>query len=338
MDQRIHVKLKIMENNLQDILREAMSKLREGKIEESLSLFSKARKEAIKRVSSEALTPEAYDLLINMFALTYLGMLYYSAIGQKSAKEKDETAKLICKSEALGISNIIDGIFLPILTFDESKARQKVLPLIQQYEAYREDLSKEIVQLANSKNYQGQEQAQYIDSMKQIVESVDPGLLEIRTLALQLGRRFEAGNFKQARKIYEYVRDEIHYMPDPLPFEDIQSPSVTLGRSTGDCNDQAVLLCSLLLAIGFETALLFADTNGDNIADHVYSAVHIPNAPDLYKPFVNKKIAEEPLHDWIPLDPTCEDLDFGVLTFENLEIKHACFFTKSGKHFVNKEK
>ena len=202
MDQRIHVKLKIMENNLQDILREAMSKLREGKIEESLSLFSKARKEAIKRVSSEALTPEAYDLLINMFALTYLGMLYYSAIGQKSAKEKDETAKLICKSEALGISNIIDGIFLPILTFDESKARQ-VLPLIQQYEAYREDLSKEIVQLANSKNYQGQEQAQYIDSMKQIVESVDPGLLKIRTLALQLGRRFEAGNFKQARKIYE---------------------------------------------------------------------------------------------------------------------------------------
>jgi hypothetical protein len=326
-----------MENKLQDMLQAAMARLREGKIEEALSLFSKARKEIIKQFSSKALTPEAYDLLINMFILTYMGMLHYSAIGQKTATMKDETANLVCKSEALGISNIIDGIFLPLLMLDESKARQRVLTLIHLSETYREDLSKEIVQLVNSiNNNQGQERTKYIDSMKQIVESVDPGLEEIRTLALQLGRRFEAGNFKQARKIYEYVRDEIHYMPDPLPFEDIQSPKITLGRLTGDCNDQAVLLCSLLLAIGFETALFFADTDGDNIADHVYSAVHIPDAPELYKPFVNKKIAEENLHDWIPLDSTCEDLDFGVLTFENLEIKHACFFTKSGKHFVNK--
>ncbi len=177
-----------MENKLQDVLQDAMARLQEGKIEEALSLFSKARKEVIKQFFSEALTPEAHDLLINTFVLTYIGMLHYSAIGQQTAKEKDETANLVCKSEALGISNIIDGVFLPLLMFDESKAKQRVLPLIQQSEIYRENLSKEIVQLMNSiKNYQGKEQVQYIDSMKQIVESVDPGLEEVRTLALQLG-------------------------------------------------------------------------------------------------------------------------------------------------------
>lgn len=330
--------MRTMENKLQKLLHDAISKLREGKIEEALSLLSKARKEVIRQVSSEALTSEAYNLLINVSFLTYLGMLHYLAIEKKTAKEMDNVAKLVCTSEALGISNLIDGIFLPLMMFDEFKARQKFLPLVQQCETCREDLPKEIARLVNSiKNCPGLEQEQYIDSMKQIVEAVDPGSQEVRALALQLGRRFEAGNFKQARRIYEYVRDEIHYMPDPLPFEDIQSPNITLGRLSGDCDDQAILLCSLLLAIGFETALFFADTDGDNMADHVYSAVHIPDAPELYKPFVNKKIAEKNLHDWIPLDPTCEDLDFGVLTLESLEIKHAFFFTKGGKYFVNKE-
>ncbi len=111
-----------MENKLQDTLHVAMARLREGKTEEALSLVSKARREVIKQFSSKALAPEAYDLLISMFVLTYLGMLHYSAIGQKTAKVKDETANLVCKSEALGISNIIDGIFLPLLMFDESKS------------------------------------------------------------------------------------------------------------------------------------------------------------------------------------------------------------------------
>jgi hypothetical protein len=69
----------------------------------------------------------------------------------------------------------------------------------------------------------------------------------------------------------------------------------------------------------------------------VYSAVHIPNAPELYKPFANKKIAGKDLHDWIPLDSTSEDLDFGVITFDNLEIKHAFFFTKDGQYFLDEK-
>lgn len=327
-----------MENKLQTLLKDAISKLNEAKIEEALSLFSKARKEVIRQVSSEVMTSEMYDLLLNVSVLTYLGMLHYLAIGQKTTKDIDNIAKLTYLSESLGISNVIDGVFLPLLMIDDFKAKQKSLPLLRQHESYREYLSKEVGQLINSiRNHKDREQQQYNESINKIIKAVNPGSQEVRNLALQLGRRFEAGDFKQARKVYEYVRDEIHYMPDPLPFEDIQSPDITLRRLSGDCDDQAILLCSLLLAIGFETALFFADTDGDGTADHVYSAVHIPNAPELYKPFVNKKIAGQNLHDWIPLDPTSEDLDFGVITFDNLEIKHAFFFGKDGQYFVDKE-
>ena len=57
----------------------------------------------------------------------------------------------------------------------------------------------------------------------------------------------------------------------------------------------------------------FADTDGFNIADHVYSAVCVHDARDLYKPFLNKKAADENLQEWIPLDSTCEDLDSAFL-------------------------
>jgi hypothetical protein len=327
-----------MENKLRILLQDAISSLREGKIEETISLLSKARKEVIKQISSEAMTPEMYNLLLNLSTLTYLGMLHYLAIGHKTKEEVDNLTKLACLSESLGISNIIDGVFLPLLMIDDSMARQKFLPLLHQCEGCREDLSKEVGQLVNTlRNYRGREQEQYNNSIKTIIKAVNPESEEVRTLALQLGRRFEAGNFKQARRIYEYVRDEIHYMPDPLAFEDIQLPETTLKRLSGDCDDKAILLCSLLLAIGFETALFFADTDGDGMADHVYSSVHIPSAPDLYKPFMNKKMAEKDLRDWIPLDPTSEDLDFGVITFDDLEIKHAFFFTRKGQYFLDKE-
>jgi hypothetical protein len=327
-----------MENKLRILLQDAISNLHEEKIEEAISLLSKARKEVIKQISSEAITPEMYNLLLNLSTLTYLGMLHYLAVGHRTTKEVDSIAKLACLSESLGISNIIDGVFLPLLMIDDSMARQKFLPLLRQCESCREDLSKEVGQLVNTfRNCRGREQEQYNDSIKTVIKAVNPGSEQVRALALQLGRRFEAGNFKQARRIYEYVRDEIHYMPDPLPFEDIQPPETTLKRLSGDCDDKAILLCSLLLAIGFETALFFADTDGDGMADHVYSSVHIPSAPDLYKPFMNKKIAGKDLRDWIPLDPTSEDLDFGVITFDDLEIKHAFFFTREGQHFVDKE-
>jgi hypothetical protein len=330
----------IMEDGsqLQTLLKDAISKLSEGKTDEAISLLSKARKEIISYISTEPMTPQMYNLLCDVSALTYLGMLHYFAMAQKTTEKLDNIAKLTYLSESLGVCNILEGVLLPLLMVDDNKAKEKFLPLIQLGENCREEIRKNVGKLITTiRNDKSGKTQKYSESIQKIIETVNPGSPEVRALALQLGRRFEAGDFKQARKIYEYVRDEIHYMRDPVPFEDIQSPEITLRRLSGDCDDQAILLCSLLLAIGFEAALLFADTDGDNFADHVYCAVYIPEAPELYKPFANKKIGGKDLHDWIPLDPTSEDLDFGVITFDNLEIKHAFFFLSDRQYLVNEE-
>lgn len=320
--------------NLQALLKDAISNLNEAKTEETISILSKARQDIIKQISSEAITPEKYSILFNVSALTYPGMLHYLAIGQDTSEKLDNTAKLTYLSASLGICNILDAVLLPLLaTYPEDKHRSTLWT--QYSEKCKQEMHKRISQIINTiQTNQGKEKTNLDETIKKIIEAVNPRSSDVRTLATELARRFEAGNFKQARRIYEYVRDEIHYIRDPLPFEDIQSPETTLKRLSGDCEDQAILLCSLLLAIGFETALLFADTDGDGQPDHVYSAVHIPNAPDLYKPFANKKIEGKDLHNWIPLDPTSEDLDFGVITLDNLEIKQAFFFMKDSQHFV----
>lgn len=318
------------------LLQDAVSKLREAKAEEAITLLSKAREGIIKQISLGPITSDTYALLCQVSALTYFAMLHYVALAKKNVENSDDATKLTYLSESLGISNVLDGVLFPLLAIDDSRTMKEFCNMIQPGESCREELCKEITRLINKvRSSKGEKTKEYSESIKKIIEAVNTKSLEVRNLALQLGRRFEAGDFKQARKIYEYVRDEIHYMRDPLPFEDIQSPEVTLGRLSGDCEDQAILLCSLLLAIGFETALLFADTDGDGLADHVYSAVHLPNAPEIYKTFTNKKIGGKDLHNWIPLDPTSEDLDFGIITFDNLEIKHAFFFLKDSQYLIN---
>lgn len=66
--------------------------------------------------------------------------------------------------------------------------------------------------------------------------------------------------------IFYYVRDNIKYVKDPryneLDFDYIQSPSQTLNRNAGDCDDLSILLASLLESVGHSTKLCFVDTDG----------------------------------------------------------------------------
>jgi len=323
------------DHDLEILLQNVVSKIREGEVEEALNLLSKARNSIIERIPSGT-SSSVSGVLYQISCLAYLAMLHYLFMAQLKTENMDDIKKLTYLSESVGINNVLECVLFPLLSIGDSRARDKLFRTIRSAELYKDESYKEIRRLINDFRSNRNDQSGELDkSIKTVIELVDPGYSEVRTLALQLGRRFEAGDFKQARRIYEYVRDEIHYMPDPLLFEDIQSPRVTLKRSSGDCDDKAILLCSLLLAIGFETALLFADTDGDRVPDHVYSAVNIPTAPDIYKPFASKRIGGKDLHDWIPLDPTSEDLDFGVITLNDLEIKYAYFFCKNKQYLLS---
>lgn len=342
MDCRIYVRdLITLEDTvkLQALLHNAILKLSEAQIEEAISLLSKGRRDIISQISPGVINSEVYHLLCQVSALIYFAMLHYLALAQKKGGNLDNVSKLTYLSQSLGISNILDGVLFPLLMTKDYAEKKDFFNLVQLGDKHKEGLRGDVRRLIDRLRIgEGKTEKVLAESVKKIVEAVNPRSPEVRNLAIQLTRRFEAGDFKQARKIYEYVRDEIHYMRDPLLFEDIQSPVVTIERFSGDCEDQAILLCSLLLAIGFETALIFADTDGDDLADHVYTAVHIPHAPELYKPFLDKKIGGKNLRDWIPLDPTSEDADFGVIPFENLEITRIFFVSKDGQYLINKNK
>lgn len=309
--------------------------LRNSRIDEAILFLSNFREKVIEQISH---TPKStYDYLQNITYLTYAAMMYYIALALKESGKLNNVERLVYMSEALGINTVLECILFPLLITDQVKAK-KFAETVKPTESYREYLTQQIRKLIEEIKFDTTEERKKLsESIKRVIESVNPGSPEIRNLATSLTSKYEAGDFKQARRLYEFVRDEIRYIRDPLLFEDVQPPEITLKRLSGDCDDKAVLLCSLLLAIGFETALIFADTDNDGFADHVYCAVHIQNAPEVYKP-LNGKINGIDMHDWIPLDPTLEDLEFGLISIDNQAITDVFFFTRNKQYLVSKSK
>jgi transglutaminase-like putative cysteine protease len=72
--------------------------------------------------------------------------------------------------------------------------------------------------------------------------------------------------------LHRFVRDEIRYTADVLGVETVQSPRLTLRTFSGDCDDKAGLLASLLLAIGHRVRYVLAKTDAKNPQrfSHIY--------------------------------------------------------------------
>lgn len=75
-----------------------------------------------------------------------------------------------------------------------------------------------------------------------------------------------------ARRLQEWVRDGIRYVYDPRGVELLQTPPQTLKIRSGDCDDQAILLATLLESLGFSTRLIAVSENGQYYS-HVMSQV-----------------------------------------------------------------
>jgi transglutaminase-like putative cysteine protease len=77
--------------------------------------------------------------------------------------------------------------------------------------------------------------------------------------------------------LFRFVRDRIRYAKDPVGIEDLQSPRFTLENRTGDCDDKATLLASLLLAIGHPADVRFRVIGTHPLSEqfsHVYVVVN----------------------------------------------------------------
>lgn len=137
----------------------------------------------------------------------------------------------------------------------------------------------------------------------------------LRYRAVSLARQYPgAQNWEQAKAICEWVRDNIGYVSDPQGSEYIQLPEETLNNGGGDCDDQAVLLASLLMCIGFQCALIF-------IPKHVYVAVHCPDAPGDMRTYPSSAWPDgSSARDWIGCDPTCSNCRFGEIPEDDQNI------------------
>ena len=90
---------------------------------------------------------------------------------------------------------------------------------------------------------------------------------QINTLASKMVARTQDDDLRKTIILLNFVSNDIQYLSDPDGLEYAKNPINTLIAGAGDCEDQALLLCSLLESVGVKTYMAFTD-------DHVFVLVH----------------------------------------------------------------
>jgi transglutaminase-like putative cysteine protease len=116
----------------------------------------------------------------------------------------------------------------------------------------------------------------------------------------------------QVQSVQAYVRDKINYLEDVRDTETIQTPDYTLDLNSGDCDDQSVLVASLLESIGFQTRFCAMGVRG-NFFSHVSSQVKLGRGwcnvetivPVLKEPWHGYSAGTPTPIGWFPPDVTC---------------------------------
>jgi transglutaminase-like putative cysteine protease len=103
-----------------------------------------------------------------------------------------------------------------------------------------------------------------------------------------------------AKAIYYFVRDNLEYVADPVGLEYVEHPLQTINNGGGDCESGSIVLASLEEAIGVDSQLVL-------IRGHAYVRIRLEKAAKKYK-----------IGDWIYLDWTCKDCDFGEIPWKNI--------------------
>lgn len=100
--------------------------------------------------------------------------------------------------------------------------------------------------------------------------------LPIRELAMSLVSDLAGKDFPgEVARLHAWVRDNIRYIKDVNGVETIATPERTLAYGQGDCDDQCVLLASLLESIGHKVRFVAIGTNNPFSFNHVYCETKI---------------------------------------------------------------
>lgn len=104
--------------------------------------------------------------------------------------------------------------------------------------------------------------------MNRLVNSSDPGVVKT---AEKIAERYPGDyNIYQVCALFDFVSGTVEYMSDPEDVEVWQTPAETLELCTGDCEDYAILMASLIGASGGNARMYLTD-------DHAFAAVYVGN-------------------------------------------------------------
>lgn len=144
---------------------------------------------------------------------------------------------------------------------------------------------KEVTHMLIASNYMG-----YLNR----IDYRDP---QINIMATRAVADAKDDDLNKTRAILDMVSNEIHYVSDPDDgSEHAKDPIITLISGGGDCEDQTLLLCSLLETVGVKSYIVFT-------GDHVFALVRFNRRyPDLLAaPHVY--IDGDPCYALDPADP-----------------------------------
>lgn len=83
---------------------------------------------------------------------------------------------------------------------------------------------------------------------------------QINTLAVRKVAKTGDDELRKTIALLDFVSNDIYYVSDPNDgFEHVKDPVTTLIAGAGDCEDQALLLCSMLESVGVKTLIAFTD-------------------------------------------------------------------------------
>lgn len=105
----------------------------------------------------------------------------------------------------------------------------------------------------------------------------------VRGLALKILEQAQLDShdfIQEAKALAQFVQQNVRYVRDPNGVEQLHDPvylinKIKSGNAMGDCDDQALLLASLLLSIGAQpyfTIVRYRNTSG--AYNHIYTVVY----------------------------------------------------------------
>ena len=117
--------------------------------------------------------------------------------------------------------------------------------------------------------------------------------LVIRKLVEDICADLEQGDYaSECLACYYWVCQNIRYMRDIYNVEFVKEPRQIMATKSGDCDDMATLLASMLLTSGNSCSFVLACFDGSGIPSHVYVEVDTPTGPVPLDPVANRITAD----------------------------------------------